>query len=456
MNKQAKVIAAVAVVAVATLVFPLSNLVSPKRVDPVLMSRVQDTKFMEAASAYASCADCHTSKPRMPFYASLPGARGMIESDRAAAVQRFDMEEEYFSGRPVSEVALAKVQRAIERGTMPPARYTALHWGARPEGNALEAHKRWTRYARAKANGLPDDGSSRLDGTVFAIDAATGLNPAKVALGRTLFHDTRLSKGDELSCASCHDLKKGGTDQQSVSDGVRGQKGPINSPTVYNARYALAQFWDGRAKDLQEQANGPVNNPLEMGSNWEEALGKLRADGAFVAEFARAYPDGLSGQSVTDAIAEFEKSLVTPGARFDRYLGGDESALTDDERRGFVLFRSNGCDTCHVGRALGQRSFEHFGRYSEGCASKGAEQPVDLGRYNVTKAEGDRHHFKVPTLRNVAITFPYFHHGSTSDLTEAVKLMGRCQLPVPLSDQDAGDIAKFLRTLTGTFEGKAL
>lgn len=454
--KNQKLLLAIPVALIAVgLAFPVSNLFRSKAVAPDLLAKVQDPKLKEVASVYANCMDCHSSRTRQPFYASFPVAKGMIEQDVRKAVAVFDMETELFSGQPVNEASLVRTERAVGGGTMPPARYTALHWGAAPGSADVDASRSWTRSARAKLNGI-EQTSALLDAAVLPLEAPKGPNPEKISMGNKLFHDKRLSSGDELSCASCHDLAKGGTDQAPVSTGVRGQKGPINSPTVFNAVFALAQFWDGRSKDLQDQANGPVNNPLEMGSNWDEAIGKLRQDEAFVAEFTKLYPDGLNSTNITDAIAEFEKSLVTTGSRFDKHLAGDAAALTDEEKKGYAAFRDNGCDTCHVGRAIGQRSFERFGLYREGCASNGAERPADLGRFNVTKADRDRNRFKVPTLRNVAITFPYFHNASTSDLTEAVKAMGRCQLNKPLADADAVLIASFLKTLTGTYDGKQL
>jgi len=242
-----------------------------------------------------------------------------------------------------------------------------------------------------------------------------------------------------------------------VSTGIRGQKGPINSPTVFNARFGLAQFWDGRAKDLFEQAGGPVENPLEMGAKWPDVVATLAKDPALVAEVTALYPAGLTADSIKDAIAEFEKSLVTPNSAFDRFLLGDAAALTAEEKAGHELFVSIGCATCHVGQALGGRSFEPMGRDRDWFALRGgALTDADQGRFNFTKKEEDRRYFKVPTLRNVAVTGPWFHDGATTDLLAATKSMAAVQLDVDLSDADAQAIVAFLGALTGEFRGKKL
>jgi cytochrome c peroxidase len=289
------------------------------------------------------------------------------------------------------------------------------------------------------------------------IPDAIDVDPVKVALGEKLYHDTRLSGDGTISCASCHDLAKGGTDQQVVSDGIRGQKGGINSPTTYNAALNFAQFWDGRAATLEAQADGPPNNPVEMGSNWTPITEKLVQDKAFVKEFTAAYPEGVNKDTATHAIAEYERTLLTPNSKFDKYLKGDPAALTADEKHGYDVFVEKGCATCHVGELLGGKSYEVMGRRGDYFAARGGKlTDADNGRYNVTKDERDRHAFKVPTLRNVALTFPYLHDGSKTTLREAVDAMAVYEVGEPLADKDAQDVVRFLETLTGEYKGKAL
>jgi cytochrome c peroxidase len=219
----------------------------------------------------------------------------------------------------------------------------------------------------------------------------------------------------------------------------------------------VKQFWDGRADTLEQQADGPVQNPIEMGSNWNEVVAKLQKDEALVGEIQALYPKGLSGESIMQAIATFEKSLVTPGSRFDQYLRGRADALIDEEKEGFRLFDSVGCSSCHVGKLLGGQSFEKIGRKKDYFAVRGGVVgKADLGRFNVTKKEDDRHKFKVPTLRNITLTAPYFHDGSVTTLKEATRLMGRHQLAKELSDREVDRLVKFMGTLTGEYEGKLL
>lgn len=274
----------------------------------------------------------------------------------------------------------------------------------------------------------------------------------KVALGKLLFHDTKLSADGSVSCATCHVLDKGGVDRLTVSTGIKGQQGPINAPSVYNSAQNFVQFWDGRAASLEEQAAGPVANPLEMGDTWLAVVEKIAADADYAPMFAETYGGEISKETITRAIADFERSLATPDAPFDKYLKGDKTAISDDAKRGFLLFNETGCAGCHTGSYFGGESFQVLAD-SYFAARGGALTDADNGRFNVTGDEADRHAFKVPMLRNVAVTFPYFHDGSVSDLEEAVKIMARHQLATELSDGDAAAIAAFLKSLTGEYEG---
>lgn len=282
------------------------------------------------------------------------------------------------------------------------------------------------------------------------------LDAKKVALGDKLFHDKRLSKDNTISCASCHPLERGGVDGGVGSTGINGVKGPINAPTVFNSGFNFRQFWDGRAGSLEEQAAGPIHNPKEMGSNWNEVIGKLSGDAALVAMFKDAYADGLQPKNVQDAIATFERSLITPNSRFDRYLRGDSAALKEDELRGYQLFKNYGCVACHQGVNVGGNMFQVFGVMGDYFAKRGGVKEADLGRFNVTKNEADRNMFKVPGLRNVALTAPYFHDGSAKTLNDAVDVMFKYQLGRVAPQQDKELIVKFLHTLTGEFRGQTL
>lgn len=283
---------------------------------------------------------------------------------------------------------------------------------------------------------------------LLPLAAVSGLSPERVALGKRLFHDARLSADFSVTCASCHNLNMGGVDGRRVSTGIRGAQGGINAPSVLNAAYNFVQFWDGRAASLEEQVAGPIHNPIEMGSSWTQVVARLGQDSQLLLEFARAYPDGMTIANIADAIATFERSLITVNSRFDRYLHGEVEALTALEKEGLQRFQDFGCASCHQGRMIGGNMFQKFGVMSDYFAGR----PItanDLGRFNVTGLEADRHVFKVPSLRNVVLTAPYFHDGSAETLEQAVLVMGRYQLGRDISAQEVAAIVAFLKTLTG-------
>lgn len=264
----------------------------------------------------------------------------------------------------------------------------------------------------------------------------------KALLGKKLFFDTRLSRDNTISCASCHILEDGGDDNNAVSFGINGQVGIRNSPTVLNARYNRMQFWDGSAKDLATQAKGPIHNPVEMGSNFKEVSEKLKQDEYYKNEFTKLYESGINGLNITDAISEFEKTLTTPNSRFDKFLKGDKKALTTDELEGYKSFKEYGCISCHNGINIGGNLMQKIGVIE-------TFNTVDFGLYNITKVNDDKFYFKVPSLRNIELTAPYFHNGEVKTLKQAVKKMAKHQVGYLLSNNEIANIIKFLKTLTG-------
>ncbi|TDQ37070.1 cytochrome-c peroxidase [Thiopseudomonas denitrificans] len=277
------------------------------------------------------------------------------------------------------------------------------------------------------------------------IEPAPVTDQAKVELGKQLFFDPRLSKSGFISCNSCHNLSMGGSDNLPTSIGHNWQEGPINSPTVLNSSLNLAQFWDGRAGDLQEQAGGPIENPMEMGFTHDLAVGVIASIPQYVESIKSVYKvDKVSINEITDAIAEFEKTLVTPNARFDKWLKGDDKAITAYELEGYELFKSVGCTACHNGVNIGGNSFQKMGLYEEYVTNNPAE-----GVAGLSGEDADRFKFKVPTLRNVELTYPYFHDGAYWKLEEAVDVMARLQLGRKLEKDEIGKITAFLKTLTG-------
>jgi len=277
--------------------------------------------------------------------------------------------------------------------------------------------------------------------------------PAKVRLGKMLFFDPRLSKSDTISCNSCHDLATGGVDNLPTSMGHLAQFGPRNAPTVLNAGLQTAQFWDGRAATLEDQAKGPILNPVEMAMpDVPMVLSRLSTIPGYVDLFKQAFPgekDPVNYDNVAKAIAAFERTLLTP-SRFDQFLRGKSDALSPEEKQGLSLVMQKGCVACHNGVGAGGGMYQKFGlqgRY---------EYSDDKGRYNVTKKEEDMYFFKVPMWRNITRTAPYFHDGSVWDLKEAIRIMGRLQLGAELSDKEVDLIAAFLHSLEGQIPDEAL
>jgi len=283
------------------------------------------------------------------------------------------------------------------------------------------------------------------DEPIQPIKVVKPANPALVELGKKLFFDPRLSKSGFISCNSCHNLSMGGSDNLKTSIGHNWHQGPINAPTVLNSSMNLAQFWDGRAKDLKAQAGGPIANPGEMASSHALAVDVLQSIPGYVIEFKLVFgPGQISIDEVTKAIAAFEETLVTPNSRFDRWLEGDKNAIDRQELAGYHLFKDAGCVACHNGPAVGGNSFQKFGLVETYKTSNPAQ-----GRIAVTGEDADRFKFKVPTLRNVELTYPYFHDGAANSLKDAVDTMGRIQLGRKFSNEENDQIVAFLKTLTG-------
>lgn len=271
--------------------------------------------------------------------------------------------------------------------------------------------------------------------------------PARIALGKKLYFEKRLSINDSQSCASCHILDNGaaGVDNLATSPGARGEKGTRNSPTVLNAGWQDSQFWDGRAEDLVEQAKGPILNPIEMGMPDEKTVEqKIAGISEYQDAFAKAFPGekpAITYQNIAEAIAAFERTLITP-SRFDDFMNGDVDALSETEQRGLKTFIKVDCKSCHDGKLLGGETYEPLGKEHP------YENQADQGMYTLTKDEDDRMFFKVAPLRNIALTAPYFHDGKIKTLDGAVRKMARLQLDEELTDQQVSDIVSFLKTLT--------
>ncbi len=402
------------------------------------------------------CAACHGQEPEFNSFLNLLSF-GQIRRDIEGAQRAF-----VIGGDPAvrsGNVDYIKMDKVLRTRRMPPAQYSMVHLGSRltPDDVAI-------LRARYKADGA----MVRMFAPIQPpAKPQNDWEKLRIHLGHKLYVDTRLSTTNEISCASCHDLTRGGTDNKPKSEGVPGadgkpQLGGVNAPTVFNAAGNIRQFWDGRAADLKEQAGGPPLNPVEMGyahpDDWKKIAAKLAQDPELVALFALVYGErGITGDTITDAIAAFEKTLVTPGSDFDRYLRGDKSALNEEQVKGLNAFVRHGCATCHAGPALGGLSFEHISTHAPFHAylPEGYEEGAH-GLADFTKKEEHRDMFRVPTLRNVALTYPYFHTGTVDKLEDAVRIMFNTEVGTDISDRTVRTVTRFLEAQTGTYRGKKL
>ncbi len=459
MKKKTLIIAAMAIPVVCFTGYQLIEVAMTMRTDATINSTLdsmsdEEKKALAASVLERKCGLCHNANATVnPVMNVLSG--GLMKQDLLGAQRSYllqpDGDLRHFS------VDMLKLDRAITNRTMPPIQYKIMHWG----DYISDADAKLIRSI------LPEEKLAQIKYSPIK-NAAVGMgtHALKIELGHLLYFDKRLSSDNTVSCASCHDLTKGGTDNLEKSEGVfkdgKAQLGGVNAPTVYNAEHHIKQFWDGRAADLKEQAGGPPLNPVEMGyshpDDWKAIAAKLSKDARLVKLFGEVYGTaGITGDTITDAIAAFEKTLVTPNSAFDRYLKGDQSAMTDQQKNGFELFSEHGCYTCHAGAALGGRSFEYINTFAD--MRSHMENPADdaaRGRMDFTKNEAHEDMFRVPTLRNVALTAPYMHTGKVAKLEDAVRLMFETQADVKPSDEMVNDVTSFLEAQTGEYKGKPL
>ncbi|MEI9893082.1 MAG: cytochrome c peroxidase [Chthoniobacter sp.] len=278
------------------------------------------------------------------------------------------------------------------------------------------------------------------------------IDHVKAKLGAKLFFDPQLSGDNSVSCASCHHFDHGGADYGAHSKGVAGQIGAINSPSIYNLEFDFRYNWNGAADTLYQHLDLPMRNPVVMATDFPKIVEKLKKSGDYPQRFAAAFPDGLNEQTVKDALVEYERSLITPNCRFDQWLRGDKKALNTQELEGYQLFKSLGCTSCHQGVNIGGNLFQKFGVMGDYFTDRGNITKADYGRFNLTNEERDRFVFRVPSLRNVAMTAPYFHDGSAQTLPDAVRVMANYQLGRSISEEEISRIVAFLATLTGELQ----
>jgi cytochrome c peroxidase len=427
---------------------------------------------MEKFSAVAElvrekCMPCHTRGYALPFYSRVPGIRRIIERDYNDGLRAMNLYEEFEKADAdgiVGEATLAKMEWVALNGTMPPAKFAMIHWGSGISPGEKKMILGWVVTTRLAHYAVSTAREDRRGEPVQPVPDSVPVDPKKVSLGKKFFYDKRFSDDDSVSCASCHAADKGGADGRRFSEGVRGRLGDVNAPTVFNAVFNSRQFWNGRAADLREQVGGPVFNPVEMdGGDWERIIAKLCRDRDLLNEFLSVYPlswlgdsGGWTGENIADAVAEYEKTLITPNSRFDQWLKGNDGAVSGIELEGYARFKAYRCASCHVGKILGGRSFEYADLKKDYFADRGGSLASDEGLKAFTGLERDRRKFKVPTLRNVELTAPYMHDGNVATLDEAVWVMGVYLAGMDVPKGDRKRIVAFLRTLTGEYRGEKL
>lgn len=289
---------------------------------------------------------------------------------------------------------------------------------------------------------------------IVPLPLTIAVDPVQAAIGERMFRDPRLSQDRDMACTACHHLDSGGGDglpRAKTADGVTLAR---NSPTIFNVAFNFSYNWDGVADSLEAHADQLLLNPKIMRADWPELLARLKDDAGYVRAFAAAYPDGITKPNALSALASYERSLITPNARFDRYLRGELGALSVAERQGYALFSGYGCIACHQGANIGGNMYQKFGVFEDVLTPTAQDATPDPGRYKVTQVERDRGVFRVPSLRNVALTAPYFHDGRAATLEEAVETMARVQLGRNLAPTEISLIVQFLRSLTGEYNGR--
>ena len=429
----------------------------------------------EAAKAMADvimqhkCAACHGENPQYSKFINF-FAFGKLRRDVEGAQRAFTIQHD---GTVRGElVNMAKMDYVLRTRRMPPTAYTIMHPSSKLTMNDVKIMRYY--YDEELIN------NAAFSTITPVAEETDSVEQARILLGHILYFNPALSTNNEISCASCHDLTKGGTDNSAKSKGVPGadgnpQLGGVNAPTVYNAETHIRQFWDGRAADLQEQAGGPPLNPVEMGydspDDWATIALELAKDDRIFGLFVKVYGNGtvsladrhnpevvvklITAETITDAIAAFEKTLVTPDSDFDLYLKG-EGTLTEAQMAGMQAFKDYGCYTCHVGPTLGGQSFEYINTNSPLRAHAEGYSEGAFGLKDFTKKDEHEDMFRVPSLRNVALTGPYFHTGTVTDLREAVRIMFNTQTAVTPSEATISNVTEFLKAQTGKYKGKSI
>ena len=405
------------------------------------------------------CFVCHGGPDFYPNI-NVPVFGHMIEKKAEKGVRyanAFSVLMHLNNDEAVDESIPIKMQKVISERSMPPLSYSIIHWKSAIIKDKQKILLHWLYDHLSTEHDWPVPTKERTFEPIIPVPDSLPANLSKVNLGRILFNDPRLSADSTVSCATCHKLDQGGADNMNFSLGAFAQPGRYSTTTIFNAAFQQFFFWDGRVSSLALQSALMLTDPVIMGNeSFEEITDRLEADPDFTSLFTATYTEGFSAENITDALAEYHKVLITPDAPFDQFLKGDGEAISPDAKKGYDLFKKIGCASCHNGVAIGGNSLEYMGLSNKFFPSRDKVQLPDLGRYRVTGLQEDIYKFKVPGLRNVALTYPYFHNSSAPDLETAVKTMAFYQRDKTLTLKEIREVVSFLRTLTGTFEGKLL
>lgn len=417
---------------------------------------IENSEISDIFNRY-ECLSCHINQS----HASSSKTIQTTQRDVMLGLKYFDMWPMYNDLQQksfISEPNLAMLDAAIKKNNLQHQQTTNIkaQQGLVPQD--AQILQQWIFAESQKYTQGIDIADAFKGDFIRPIPQHAHVDDMKAQLGEKLFHDPRLSFDNTVSCASCHVIWSGGDDGLDVALGVNGAKGKINAPTVFNTAENIAFFWDGRAADLSDQASKPPLNPIEMASySWDQIITKLTEDTVILEAFNQIYRGGITADNITDAISEFEKTLITPNSRFDQYLKGDENALSDDEKQGYRLFKQYQCNICHVGVAMGGQSYEYMGRAHNYFAHREKKEiSEDAGRFNITNQPYDKYKFKVPTLRNIALTAPYFHDAQAKTLEQAVEITLTYETDVEVKEAEVTQIVAFLKSLTGEYKGKPL
>jgi cytochrome c peroxidase len=428
----------------------LSRIVNQAPPDDMMLS-----DRVNAIIDQGGCFICHGGPHEFCKHINWPIFGAVIRNDAEKGIRYADASYAlaYVIGDvPYDQTSLVKLQKAVSQSSMPPLSYYVIHWRSYLIREKQEIFLDWIYNQLSTNYSYPYPSEEYPFEPVSPVPDFVPYDADKAALGELLFHDTRLSVANTMSCATCHNLRTAGVDNLDFSTGVYNQ--PVTSTTlsVFNTVFHAFYFRNGNAHTLQDQAYQTLLDPVKMGNDSiDRIIAVLTEDSTLTTRFLASYPSGYSDTTITDALAEFHKTLVTPNSAFDCYLKGEVGAIGQQAQKGYHLFKKFGCATCHNGTAIGGTSFEFMGVANDYFRDTRQIALEDMGRYSVTSLPCDMHRFKVPGLRNIALTYPYFHDASARTLQDAVAEMAYYQRDKKLSKKQVRAIVSFLNTLTGTY-----